>query len=138
MLIVGTRQVIEALRPRQEESSGPRDVHDLNPYYPLPDHTGYLERQNLLSKWPHACFSSHFPEGWVAEAEGCGKSWNMWTQVSSCMFLVYLTLKVEAGLRGKGTRLQDQAAGLISQPCHILGQNSKFKNPKCKLSLPRH
>lgn len=101
ILIMGTRQVIEALRPRQEESSGPRDVHDLNPYYHLPDHTGYLEPQNLLSKWPHAYFSSHFPEGWVAEAEGCGQSWNMWTQVSSRMFLVYLALKVEAGLIGR-------------------------------------
>lgn len=37
----------------------------------------------------------------------------MWTQVSSCVFLAYLALKVEAGLREKGTRLQDQAARLF-------------------------
>lgn len=45
-------------------------------------------------------------------------------------------LKVEPGVRGKGTRLG--AAGLLSQPHHILGRNSESKNSNYKLSLPSH
>lgn len=33
---------------------------------------------------------------------------------------------------------EGQAAELLSQPHHTLGQNSESKNSKCKLSLPSH
>lgn len=101
----------KSLRPSDPEKRGPqtqasgvfraKDVPAQSPYSPLPDHTRYLEPQN----GPQPASPALSLKDGVAETDGCGQSGTLWTQVSSCVFLAYLALKVETGLREKGTRL---------------------------------
>lgn len=100
-LVVGTRQVSETLRPRQEGSSEPRDMSAQNTHSPLP---GTLGPQAPRISFPNG--PSLLPQpslGMGSQRPKCELNGDTCTQVSLCAFLKDLTLTVEPGLGGKET-----------------------------------
>lgn len=110
MLVVGTRQVIEALRPREEGSSDPGKWGLQGQRCACSESILSPSRPHSVSgtpEWPPACFPGPLPEG-----RGCRNRW-VWAKRdpvdSSVLMCVPGVSCLEGGDRPK--REGDQAVG---------------------------